>query len=403
MARYRVTKQRMRDGSIRFRLRGTREGEEHSLGLYDDESVAHDDGAAWIAKYEESPDGLTLGAWGQQWLELRETSGGHRNAQGDRSRWSRYVAGHKIAGMLLREVKRAHVMAWIDDVERMTPVRAKTLGRGGTRRTEYVERKGERLSAQTVKHAFVLLSVCFANARTREKISSNPFDGIDPPEIIDKPTEKWTWLREHEIAKIEALAVSAKLVKHGSGNEREMLTPKQRAAFLVAIYTGLREGEVWGLRWCDVQLAGRPELHVRRSYDGPTKTTEERHVPLLPQALDALTRWRELAPGIGEALVFTSSDGEGHCKGYDAGWEQVADRLSIDARFHDLRHTCASHLVQGTWTPTPLALIEVRDWLGHESIVTTERYAHLVPGGLHAAIARKPATVTKIETRRKKR
>lgn len=397
-----VSKYVRRDGSIAYRVRGWLNGERESVGLYDTEAEANDMRAAWLEKHADAPAGMTLAMWGARWLDLRETSGEHRNAQGDRSRWSRYIGSAPIADMLLRSVQRRHVMAWLDDVVRMTPVRARTFGTGDSKRTECTERPGERLSAQTVRHALRLLSKCFSDAVKREHIAANPCADIEAPKPVGKPKERWYWLREHEIAALEALPVSAKLRRAWDGSEAGALTPKQRAAFLLAIYTGLREGEVWGLRWCDVRLDARPELHVRRSYNGPTKTTEERHVPLLPQAVAALTRWRELAPGIGEALVFTASDGEGHCRGYDAGWEQVAERLGIDARFHDLRHTCASHLVQGTWTPTPLALIEVRDWLGHESITTTQRYAHLAPGGLHAAIARKPATVTKIETRRKR-
>lgn len=411
MARARVTKQRMRDGSIRFRLRGILDGAEKSLGLYDTEDEANGQKAAWLLLHSEAPDGLTLDAWGRTWLDLRETDGAHRNARGDRSRWSRYVAGTKLADMLVRRITRAHLVEWLDGVVRLDPVRAKTVG-GETVR----EKRGGRLSAQTVKHALRLLAKCLDDAAERGHIDANPAAGMKAPAIVDPPKAKWYWLREHEIAAVEALPVSAKLRRVGNGDEAGHLTPKQRTAFVLAIYTGLREGEVWGLRWCDLRLEGdAPEVHVRRSFNGPTKTTEERHVPLLPKALDALRAWRELMPGVGERLVFPT-DGSGkqaqrdrvrggcHGRGYDAGWEQVADRLGIPARFHDLRHTCASHLVQGTWTPSPLPLMDVRDWMGHESITTTERYAHLKPGGLHDAIRRgAPATVTKIETKRRKR
>ncbi len=44
--------------------------------------------------------------------------------------------------------------------------------------------------------------------------------------------------------------------------------------------------------------------------------------------------------------------------------------------FHDLRHTCASHLLMGSWG-SAWRLEEVRDFLGHESITSTQRYAHL--------------------------
>jgi hypothetical protein len=59
-------------------------------------------------------------------------------------------------------------------------------------------------------------------------------------------------------------------------------------------------------------------------------------------------------------------------------------------RFHDLRHTCASHLLQGTWAPhftdRALRLEEIREWLGHKSISTTERYAHLCADSLRSRV-----------------
>lgn len=72
--------------------------------------------------------------------------------------------------------------------------------------------------------------------------------------------------------------------------------------------------------------------------------------------------------------------------GYDAGWARARRLAGITrrVRWHDLRHTCASHLVQGTWGRV-WSLAEVRDVLGHSSIKQTERYAHLCPGGIHDA------------------
>ena len=53
-----------------------------------------------------------------------------------------------------------------------------------------------------------------------------------------------------------------------------------------------------------------------------------------------------------------------------------------DFRFHDLRHTCAARLVS-----SGVALSEVRDLLGHSTVAMTERYAHLAPERIRAAVA----------------
>jgi integrase len=54
-----------------------------------------------------------------------------------------------------------------------------------------------------------------------------------------------------------------------------------------------------------------------------------------------------------------------------------------DFRIHDLRHTCAAWLVSSM-----VPLTEVRDLLGHSTVKMTERYAHLAPENVPAAVAR---------------
>jgi hypothetical protein len=48
-------------------------------------------------------------------------------------------------------------------------------------------------------------------------------------------------------------------------------------------------------------------------------------------------------------------------------------------RFHDLRHTCASHLRMGSWTEKPMDLGDIQAWLGHSSQAMSLKYAHLAP------------------------
>ena len=62
------------------------------------------------------------------------------------------------------------------------------------------------------------------------------------------------------------------------------------------------------------------------------------------------------------------------------GWKVKAG-IARRVRFHDLRHTCASHLVMGTWGQA-WSLSEVAAMLGHSRTTTTEIYAHLSPDHL---------------------
>jgi integrase len=187
---------------------------------------------------------------------------------------------------------------------------------------------------------------------------------------IARDAEGWDWLREAEIVKLlGCLDVS----------------PEQRRIFAVAIFTGLRQGELWGLRWSDVDIP-RAEIRVAKSYDQPTKGGRVRRVPLLEPALEALKAQPRRC-----SLVFPLPDSQMRHRGDTAGFHEACVAAKVRrVRFHDLRHSCGSHLVQGTWAPTyidrALRLEEVRMWLGHRSIRTTERYAHHAPDSLRGRV-----------------
>lgn len=95
-----------------------------------------------------------------------------------------------------------------------------------------------------------------------------------PPGRSDESEgDAWTFLTREEI---DAVTTSSAIPE------------RHRIVYAVAIYSGLRKGELWGLRWADVVLDGpRPELVVKHSYRGPTKSRKVRRVPLLGPALDA--------------------------------------------------------------------------------------------------------------------
>ena len=108
--------------------------------------------------------------------------------------------------------------------------------------------------------------------------------------------------------------------------------PQARVIFVVAIYTGLRQGELWGLHWSDVHLTGsQAKLTVRYSYDGPTKSKKIRHVPLFGVALKALESWRTLCTKCAEGLVFPTVTGCRRPESDDAGW---ADRVGKKEKGH---------------------------------------------------------------------
>ncbi|MGY1520155.1 tyrosine-type recombinase/integrase [Luteimonas sp. A482] len=146
---------------------------------------------------------------------------------------------------------------------------------------------------------------------------------------------------------------------------------------LVAMNTGLRRGELFGLRWEDVNLAGK-SLEVTA---GNAKSQKTRHVPLNGEALDVLKRWKN--QGSDDGLVFPSPGG-GRFDNIQSSWEGLtADAKLVKFRFHDLRHDFASKLVMAG-----VDLNSVRELLGHGDIKMTLRYAHLAPDKLADAVAR---------------
>ena len=146
---------------------------------------------------------------------------------------------------------------------------------------------------------------------------------------------------------------------------------------LVALNTGMRRGELFGLQWQHVNLAGK----LLTITAGNAKSRKARHLPLNTEALDVLTRWQRQGEGAG--LVFPSAGG-GRMDNINTSWGGiVADAKLADFRFHDLRHTFASKLVMAG-----VDLNAVRELLGHADIAMTLRYAHLAPGKLAEAVAK---------------
>lgn len=151
------------------------------------------------------------------------------------------------------------------------------------------------------------------------------------------------------------------------------------AFYIVAAYAGLRRGELWSLRWEDLDLdAGL--LHVRPKENWSPKGRKARVVPLHERALDAL---RGLTAGEPTELVFGKHE---HRRAFQA----AAKRAGLGhVRPHDLRHSLASNLLNGGADP-----ISVRDILGHADLRTTNEYSHTTIERMKKAMGRiggKPA------------
>lgn len=323
---------------------------------------------------------LTLETWGAKWLDRRETDGAHRNLKSERSVWKNRVSKAAFFDWALGEITPVSIRDWLRELGKKRPLE---MVKGG----KCKEKKQGKLSRQSVVHALNLVRRCLGEAVEDGHIPTNPAAEIRIPRE-PKTEDEWTFLTASEIAQVITC---------------EKIPEAERLLFTFAIYQGLREGELWGLRWENVNLsAARPEVTVRWSHRKATKGGKPKTIPLLAPARAALLRWKEICPYTPQGLVFPTERGNRRQPSDDAGWApriahttrngkpvrvqkpglREAAGITRRVRFHDLRHTCASHLVMGTWG-LAWSLQEVCAFLRHEDISVTQRYAHLSPDHLH--------------------
>jgi len=181
---------------------------------------------------------------------------------------------------------------------------------------------------------------------------------IKKPKLIDEPYKFLQTINE-----IRLLLHEARLEKEGTFE-----------LFATALFTGMRAGELAGLHWSDVDFDKR-QLQVHRSYAGPTKSGRTRIIPILDQLLPVLREWRLRNP---LPIVFPNKVGKMYRES-DRVFQEIFQKCLLRAgleriRFHDLRHTFASH-----WMMNDGSLYRLRDILGHSTIKMTEHYAHLAP------------------------
>lgn len=145
---------------------------------------------------------------------------------------------------------------------------------------------------------------------------------------------------------------------------------------ILSMHTGLRRGELFNLKWSDIDFARR-----NLTIDGfKAKSGRTRHIPLNEDAMDTLRKWRDQTGA--EGLVFSSKKGK-RFDNIQKAWTAVLEKAKItDFRWHDLRHDFASRLVMNG-----VDLNTVRELLGHSDIKMTLRYAHLAPEHKAKAVA----------------
>jgi len=165
--------------------------------------------------------------------------------------------------------------------------------------------------------------------------------------------------------------------------------------FYVAIMTGMRKGEILGLRWDDIDFDNN-RLQIQRALQWnkgkatfvPPKTQKSKRTVTLPLTVTSILRMHKARQNeyklkLGpiykdQGLLFTSLDGSPvQPRVVDEHWYQCRNSANVPKiRFHDLRHTHASLLLELGIHPKV-----VSERLGHSEVgITMNLYSHVMPG-----------------------
>ena len=226
-------------------------------------------------------------------------------------------------------------------------------------------------AAQTRAHVLKLLSQVFNFAMHSGWCASNPCERVRWPRVRETTDIRFLGRTE-----LEALLTAIDLAGQPFGST-------DRAIFLTAAMTGMRQGELLALRWRDVDWMAR-RIRVRRNYvrghwGTPKSRSGERSIPLCSRVAEELTRHRRSTgfsadddlvfahPGTGRVLDHGSLGRRFKAALQEAGVRRI--------RFHDLRHTFGTRMAAAG---VPMRALQ--EWMGHRDFRTTLIYADYEPG-----------------------
>ena len=305
------------------------------------------------------PSRITLGQWLEQWCQS-------------------YVAMHcstRTAESYQSEVRR-HIIPALGTIPltRLQPQHLETYYARALSQGRIDGRGG--LSPRTVQYHHRILSEALSHAVKMGLLGRNVAEVVDPPRV---ERTNWETLAPEDVPKFLEAAQEAPYYE----------------LFYMALYTGMRLGELLGLRWCDVDLDMASLSVVQALYKRsgvckmvePKSSRSRRRIALSPSLALLLRQYKADQQAqrilLGEpladsGLVFSHIDG----KPLDPGvvshtFAKVLRKAGLPhIRFHDLRHSHATLLLKAGIHPKI-----VSERLGHANIgITLDTYSHVLPG-----------------------
>jgi integrase len=248
------------------------------------------------------------------------------------------------------------------------------LARIGTSHIEaHLQERSKTLSPKSWNDELNIIQRYFRFAVDREYLTHSPATQIGRQRVPIHSVEVYTPME---------LALIFKHANKGSADFYKAL-----------LYTGMRDGEARHLQWKDVVLTpGGEHIKIRSNEVHLTKNRRDRAVPLCPAAIALFHRLKNRRRGE-SPFVFPGRSGGPRSNNRNA-WISCLRRIERKegVRIAKGDHMTGMHLFRHTYATNALAsgidIRVVQQWLGHASILQTQRYTNLLPGQLQAQARR---------------
>ncbi|EFK07463.1 site-specific recombinase, phage integrase family [delta proteobacterium NaphS2] len=251
----------------------------------------------------------------------------------------------------------------------------------------------------TLRKILVTLGQIFNYAVRHQYMDHNPLNEAE------RPREQ---AREGERERDKIQILSPEQIKTLLDQEKN---PKFKMLFMLAIFTGARQGEILGAKWEDIDWKNS-QIHIQRTFNKsrfftPKTKTSTRRIDIGPTVLKELRAWKLACPKNEHDLLFPNGAGGpiNYSNLVQRHFRPALKATSLPLiRFHDLRHTFASLLIEQGEN-----VKYIQTQLGHSSpTVTLNVYAHLMKPTNQEAACRLENTVfsnngDQMETNQKKR
>ncbi len=294
----------------------------------------------------------TVSSWMKMWYEVYAEP---RIRPNTKAYYTNYIENHIIPGIgsvPLEKLTTIQIQRFYNNLQKS----------GRVQRKNFPELRDKSLSPRVVRGVHTLLHNCLEQAVAERLILTNPAQGCKLPQLEKKEMK---------------ILPQEKIGMYLAEAERRGLL----AAFYLELTTGLRRGELLGLKWTDVDL-DRGVLKIQRAIsrqngkvvEAPLKTKNAyRTLPMSADAIDVLMQQRRKT-GNSEWVFPSPTGGPMSPDSVLHMLQRVLKRAGLPRiRFHDLRHTFATMALQNG-----VDVKTVSSMLGHYSAgFTLDTYAHV--------------------------